>query len=351
MNLPAYKIMIDINDEETGLTAISLVDYPAVEKDFLLFDKQELLFRADEDKQIISGIALLADTPIYRRNDHGEFYVVFEKDTIRQLVEKYAKQGLLNVVNLQHKANTFVSGVYMIESYLIDKQRGICPVEFSDVSDGSWYVSYYVEDKKLWDEIKNGDIFNGFSVEITAGLEMIEMKSDEKSNKEYSMNKMFKLAKMLLKLAEIKTDKETLIIEGDLEVGKTAVIETEEGPQPAADGEYIAEDGTVIVIVDGTVAEIRPLEEDKEDEKPVEEETIEAEEELPVEETSIEIEELRAEIERLNAVIAEKDAEIERLKAELEVREEQMKMSVETPLTKKTVKTETIKDKAKRLFA
>lgn len=356
MNLPAYKIMIDINDEETGLTAISLVDYPAVEKDFLLFDKQELLFRADEDKQIISGIALLADTPIYRRNDHGEFYVVFEKDTIRQLVEKYAKQGLLNVVNLQHKANTFVSGVYMIESYLIDKQRGICPVEFQDVKDGSWYVSYYVEDKKLWDEIKNGDIFNGFSVEITAGLEMIEMKSNEKSNeksnnKEYSMNKMFKLAKMLLKLAEIKTDKETLIIEGDLEVGKTAVIETEEGPQPAADGEYIAEDGTVIVIVDGTVAEIRPLEEDKEDEMPAEEETIEAEEELPVEENNTEIKELRAEIERLNAVIAEKDAEIEKLKGEIETKEEQMKMSVETPLTKKTVKTETIKDKAKRLFA
>ena len=80
-----------MNDDTTGLTAVSLVDYPAVEKDFLLFDKQKLLFKADDDKQIISGIALLADTPIYRRNEHGEFYVVFEKDTIRKMVEKYAK--------------------------------------------------------------------------------------------------------------------------------------------------------------------------------------------------------------------------------------------------------------------
>jgi hypothetical protein len=329
MELPVYKIKIDMEDEATGLTAVSLVDYPAVEKDFLLFDKQTMLFSADDDKQIISGIALLADTPIYRRNEHGEFYVVFEKETIRQLVEKYSKQGLLNVVNLQHRSDTFVSGVYMIESYLIDKQRGICPVEFQDVKDGSWFVSYYVEDKNLWNEIKNGDIFNGFSVEISAHLEMSKMESN---NQKDSMNKFFKLAKMLLKLGEVKTDKETLIIDGELEVGKPVVIETEEGPVPAADGEYTAEDGTVIVVVEGVIAEIRPVEEEKPEEQS---EQLEEEEKPVEEEKTAEIDELKAEIERLNSVIAEKDAEIETLKAQVAEQEEKLKMSVETPLTKK----------------
>lgn len=328
MELPVYKIKIDMNDDTTGLTAVSLVDFPAVEKDFLLFDEQHMLFSADDDKQIISGIALLADTPIYRRNEHGEFFVVFEKETVRQLVEKYSKQGLLNVVNLQHRSDTFVSGVYMIESYLIDKQRGICPVEFQDVKDGSWFVSYYVEDKNLWNEIKNGDIFNGFSVEISAHLEMRKMESN---NQKDSMNKFFKLAKMLLKLGEVKTDKETLIVEGELEVGKPVVIETEEGPVPAADGEYTAEDGTVIVVVEGAITEIRPVEE----EKPKEQSEQLEEEEKPVEEEkTAEIDELKAEIERLNGVIAEKDAEIETLKAQIAEQEEKLKMSVETPLTK-----------------
>lgn len=349
MELPVYKIKIDMNDDITGLTAVSLVDYPAVEKDFLLFDKQELLFKADDDKQIISGIALLADTPIYRRNEHGEFYVVFEKDTIRQLVEKYSKQGLLNVVNLQHKADTFVKDVYMIESYLIDKQRGICPVEFQDVKDGSWFVSYYVEDKQLWNEIKNGDIFNGFSVEISAHLEM------NKNNHTDSMSKFFKLAKMLLKLGEVKTDKETLVIEGEIEVGKPVFVEVEGEPAPAPDGEYTTEDGTVVVVAEGMIAEVRtPVEEEKPEEQA---EQLEDEETPAEEESTTEIDELKAEIERLNAVIAEKDAEIETLKAEIadkdgkvEELEGKLKMSVETPLTKKVVKRETIKDKANMYF-
>lgn len=344
MNLPIYKIMIDFNDEETGLTAVSLVDYPAVEKDFLLFDKQDMLFTADDDKQIISGIALLADTPIYRRNERGEYYVVFEKDTIRQLVEKYSKQGLLNTVNLQHQSDTFVKDVYMIESYLIDRQRGICPVEFKDVPDGSWYVSYFVEDKGLWNEIKNGDIFNGFSVEISAHLEM-----NANTNKENnSMNKFFKLAKMLLKLGEVKTDKATLIVEGELEVGKPVLIEVDGEPTPAEDGDYTMEDGTVVVVTDGAVAEIRPVEETPAKEP----ETIETEEETPVIETepNAEVEELKAKIAELEATIAEKDAKIAELEGQVAEQEEKLKMSVETPL-KKQGKATNKENKALKYFS
>ena len=160
---------IDINeDDNTGLDAISLVSTPAVEIDFLCFEKEdsvEISFSANEDKHIISGIALRADFPIYRRNGDYEYYVVFTKDIIRKIVNKYAKNGLFNSVNLQHNDHNFTNKAIMIESYIIDKERGICPIEFSDIEDGSWYVSFHIEDEMLWNEIKNGKELNAFSVQ------------------------------------------------------------------------------------------------------------------------------------------------------------------------------------------
>ena len=175
-----YRVVLD-DDPACGLLAISLVDFPAVEKNFLKFNTdgkpQRVNLKTDEEQRIITGIALLADTPIYRRDDGlGEYYMVFEADTIRRLVEKYSKDGLLNVINLQHDADTYsVESCVMVESYFIDHQRGICPTEFADVPDGSWCVSFRVTDPKLWDAIKashgeEGQL-NGFSVEVVSGIE------------------------------------------------------------------------------------------------------------------------------------------------------------------------------------
>lgn len=317
-----------MNDNETGLTAVSLVDYPAVERDFLLFDKQEILFKADDEKQIISGIALLADTPIYRRNERGEFYVVFESDTIRKLVEKYSKDGMFNSVNLMHKSDAFVNNVYLIESIIIDKERGICPKEFDDVPNGSWYVSYYVEDKQLWNEIKKGDWFKGFSVEITANLEKAQNKTLNTN-----MNKLFfKIARKILKLSEIVTDKATLIIEGELEVGQPVAILIDGEPVSVEDGDYVMEDGTIIKIEDGVIVEIIPIEAPKEE--------IATADEVPAEEpVDTKTPELEAKIAELETIIEEKDKEIEELKAKIAEQEEKLKMSVEKPVTKQ-VKTD-----------
>jgi hypothetical protein len=330
MELPLYRIVIN-DEDETGCTTISLVENPAVEIPFLCFsdEHEKELFHADEDKHIISGIAMLADTPIYRNSPtRGEYQIVFEKETIRKMVQKYAKNQLYNLVNLQHDSNEYVNNCYLIESLIIDKQRGICPNEFQNVPDGSWYISYYVDDEALWNEIKNGKHLNGFSIEILSEIEPVELKS-HKNN----MNKLFKMAKAILKLAEIATDKETLIIEGEIEVGKPVFIETEEGPVEANDGEYTLEDGTVLVITEGVIAEIKPVEA-PEEEKPaeeMEEETPEA----PENEPDPRIAELEAEIEALKKEIEEKDAKIAELEGTVAEQEEKLKMSVETPITKK----------------
>ena len=163
---------IDINeDENLGLKAISLVDFPAIERNFMLFKDEQICFKKDDEKQIISGPALIAEMPIYRRNAKGEeYYVIFNKETISKLVERYSKQGLFNSVNLQHDHKMWTDNAIMVESYFVDKERGINPKEYGDLSDGSWVVSFKIEDKQLWDEIKNGNDLNGFSVEVAGNL-------------------------------------------------------------------------------------------------------------------------------------------------------------------------------------
>lgn len=161
---------VDINDnDDSGMNGIALVKEGAVQVDFLCFDKDndepiQLNF-FEEEQRIITGVVARANYPIYRRNGDFEYYVLFTKDVIKRLVRKYSKQGLFNQVNLDHNNYSFVKNVSMVESYIIDKERGICPKEFENIEDGSWICSFYVGDEDLWNEIKNNDNFNAFSLQ------------------------------------------------------------------------------------------------------------------------------------------------------------------------------------------
>ena len=178
---------IKINEDDiTGIDAISLVDMPAVQKNFLCFNKDSELVKLnfDNSKHIITGVVCLADTPIYRYNQKlGEYYVVFTKETIERMVEKFSKQDLFKSVNLQHDNNKFVDGIYMVESFITNKERGINPVEFADIPDGSWICSFKVENDELWNEIINGDKLNGFSLQGMFDLEekFSEQKPEEQT--------------------------------------------------------------------------------------------------------------------------------------------------------------------------
>ena len=316
-----YDISIDPTDFETGLNAISLVEYPAVEVDFLAFAKDEsaVLQFADEERHIITGIALLADTPIYRIAPDGtEYYVRFTKDCIRQLVEKYFKFGLTNSVNIEHKDNQFVDGVTMLESYIIDKERGICPSEFASAPDGSWVVSYKVSNLDVWNKIKSGEV-KGFSVQglfriIETKLEMSSNKFEEENTEHQNKNNISLMSKLkekikalLMQYAAVSTDKGNLIYNTDmLEVGSEVFVEDENGENvPAADGEYMLEDGRTVVVAEGKVTEIKEKEEaPAEPETPAEEQMVDempAEPETPAE-TPVEDEKVTALEERVAAL-------------------------------------------------
>lgn len=158
-----YKMVLNSNDD-TGVASISLVEKPAVEVDFLAFEKMESLMFSEEKREI-TGVVCLADTPIYRfTQTFGEHYVLFEKDTIKAMMLKYSKLGLNNQVKIEHQGE-MISGLTMVESYIKDSERGIAPVEFSAVPEGSWICTFKVENDDVWNQIKTLKTLKGFSLQ------------------------------------------------------------------------------------------------------------------------------------------------------------------------------------------
>jgi len=174
--LPIYELLIDENPEsELEVSYVALVDKPAIEKDFLKFNDQprlELKFSTiDEERFIISGPAMIADMPIYRKDEDGtEYMVIFRADTIYKIAQKFFDKKFNQNFNIMHDANMKVDGVCVFESFLPDSTRGIQPMKgFEDAKDGSWFISAKVDNPTVWQAIKDG-LIKGFSVEGIFGF-------------------------------------------------------------------------------------------------------------------------------------------------------------------------------------
>lgn len=118
----------------------------------------------NEEKRVISGALMVADMPIYRNDSRGEYYIQFSKQTIYNIVQKFFKQGNTSNVNEMHDPRMVADGVYMFESFIIDRKRMPPPTGSEDLPDGSWFGSYKVDNEEVWNKVKSGD-FRGFSVE------------------------------------------------------------------------------------------------------------------------------------------------------------------------------------------
>jgi hypothetical protein len=164
-----YYLEVNENDE-TGVTAVAFVDKPAIELNWQTFREIGVMqqFKTlNEERRIVSGVLMLANTPIYRRDkQNGEYNVIFTPDTIEKIVNKFFKQSNQASVNGMHNADFTIDGVYMFESFIIDKSRGIkAPEGFGDIPEGSWFGSFKVENQDIWDSYIKTGVFKGFSVE------------------------------------------------------------------------------------------------------------------------------------------------------------------------------------------
>lgn len=160
-----YKLIID-ETGDSGVSFVALVDEPAIELGWQVFKQlKEYKFEADKERQMVSGPLMVADLPIYRRDkERGEHFVMFDADTIEKIAMKFFRNGFQGNVNLMHEKK--VQGVYMFESWIVNKASGKgVPKGFEDLPDGSWFGTFKVENKEVWDRFIKEGVFTGFSVE------------------------------------------------------------------------------------------------------------------------------------------------------------------------------------------
>ncbi len=196
MDLKIYHCVIDEDiSSDLEVNFVSLVDRPAIGRNFLTFAEQEqkLAFAVNDEEQVISGPAMIADLPIYRKDDElGEYYTVFDKESIKNIALKFFKKGYNKSFNLQHADDSQQSCVTIFQSFLTNEALGIMPMKgYDDVPDGSWFISAKVDDPELWAKIKEGK-YRGFSVE---GLFSYVKKESE----EQILNQFEALLKKILK--------------------------------------------------------------------------------------------------------------------------------------------------------
>lgn len=165
-------INLDIIDDLSGVEIISLVDRPAVEREFIAFQKEEVKLSVDEEKHIVTGVALIPNQKIYRKNEKGEeYYIQMSKEAIERIAEKFFADHNTTNVNLQHEYD--VDGCVYFESYLTNKERGIYPNDLGDLPEGTWCVSCKVNNPEVWELVKQG-VLRGFSIE--GNLNIVEEK-------------------------------------------------------------------------------------------------------------------------------------------------------------------------------
>ena len=274
MDLPFIEFTL--TDEVEGLQAIALVDKPAIGLNYQAFapHKFEVI---DEDKRIVMGAAMIPDLPIYRRDERGEYYAIFKKDTIKALVQKLFKENKHTEFNEQHNAFKILDGVYIYQSFITDKELGILPPQgFENVADGTWFIAAKVENEEAWSKVKEDGILRGFSVEGVFDLEPYKFKTMNKINLESvisTLKSVFADAETEEVVTEEKFGEGTLVDgtivkwEGDLVEGAALVVVMPEGEVAAPDGIHELSDGTIVETAGGLVVNIEAAGEQKKEEE------------------------------------------------------------------------------------
>lgn len=162
------ELIIDDTMELSGIDAVSIVENPAIEENFLALksDLNEYKFaEVSKDKKIIMGALLVPDKPIYRRDEeNGEYYIYFSKDTIRQCMELFFKNGNQSKATFEHLEE--ISGLTMVESWIVeDSEKDKSKLYELNVPVGTWMGTIKVDNDVIWNDfIKTGKV-KGFSIE------------------------------------------------------------------------------------------------------------------------------------------------------------------------------------------
>ena len=159
------ELVIDENDLESGIEAVSVVNAPAIEENFIALKKHELeLKEIDKEKRILMGAALVPNKQIYRRNDKNEeYYIYFSEETVRKASELFLMRSNQNNATYEHEKK--LNGMSVVESWIIEDEKLDKSVKHGfNLPKGTWMISMKVNNEDVWKDVKDGKV-KGFSIE------------------------------------------------------------------------------------------------------------------------------------------------------------------------------------------
>lgn len=264
MDLPFIEFKL--TDDVEGLQAIALVDRPAIGINYQAFETQKFEV-INEEQRIVMGAAMIPDLPIYRRDDSGEYYAIFKKETIKALVQKYFKESKQGSFNEEHDQFKILDGVYVYQSFITDEKLGIsAPRGFENIADGTWFIAAKVDNDEAWAKVKEDGLLKGFSVEGIFDLEPYKFKTMNKINLESvisTLKSVFSESETeVVETEETNFAESTLVDgtivkwEGELIEGTAIIVVLPEGEVAAPDGTHELADGTVLETAGGLVVSV-----------------------------------------------------------------------------------------------
>ncbi len=251
-------------DSETY--AISMVEAPAIESDFVALaeqkeEKQQVLLESNE-RHMVYGAALIPEKDIYRNNGEQEFYISFTKESIEKMSQDFMKEYRQHEVKTDHE--DVANEVCVVESWLVeDSYKDKANALGINVPEGTWMVGMKVNNIETWERVKSGEL-KGFSVESMLTLEEFSKQNDNNMNIE--TNDMNFWNKMKEVLAEVFSKKEEVVEEPN-EIEPTNIDLEEQTPsEPTPEPQPTVEEPKVEepVVEEPKVEEPKPQEEPKE---------------------------------------------------------------------------------------
>ena len=159
------ELIIDEENEFSGIEAISVVENPAIEEDFIALKehKEVKLAEVDKEKRILMGAALIPNKKIFRKGQEEDYYIFFSEDTVRKASELFLMNGNQNNSTLEH--NIELNGMSVVESWIIEDEKKDKSRKYEfDLPVGTWMISVKVNNDDVWNQVKAGEV-KGFSIE------------------------------------------------------------------------------------------------------------------------------------------------------------------------------------------
>ena len=172
-----YELKIEDNEDE--VFAISLVESPAIESDFIFFDKEEVMFAAtDTEQQMLIGPILLPEKKILRVDGEGQpYHVYFTKETVKKIAQNYLMKKYTDKATLEHDKS--IKGVHLVESWIKEGKLDKSSRYGLNVPEGTWMGMFKISDDNLWnDYVKTGKV-KGFSIEGLFEHKLIQASEEE----------------------------------------------------------------------------------------------------------------------------------------------------------------------------